>query len=121
MVRLTPAWQPLKAQEIKFFVGYEARTARFNSPAYWSPADGNQLITVGVGGDWVNLRSERSVSLQYGYPVGGEAVNSYSASAGLRYWLSERVALGTRLSHQRSARTGSYRATTAMVTLQGVW
>jgi len=121
LLKLTPAWQPLKVQEIKFFVGYEARTARFNSPAYWSPADGNHLVTVGVGGDWVKLRSERSFSLQYGYPVGGEAVNSYSASAGLRYWLSDRVALHTSLAHQRSARVGAYRATTGMVTIQGAW
>lgn len=51
----------------------------------------------------------------------GTMYDSYSASAGLRYWLSDWAALGTRLAHQRSVRIGAYRATTAMITIQGGW
>lgn len=120
-VQYTPTWQPLKIPQIKFFVGFEGRKARFNSPAYWSPEDGNYLGTIGVSGEWVDRRWERTILVQYGVPLGGEAENSYSASAGVRHWVSESLAVGLNLSAQKSQRTGAYRANTAMLSVQGLW
>jgi tetratricopeptide (TPR) repeat protein len=121
VIRFTPSWQPIRVQEIKVFAGFEGRKARFNSPAYWSPADGNYLLTAGISGEWVDPRLERSVSLQYGVPVGGEARSSYSVAGSIRHWINDRLSIGGRLSHQRSQRTGAYRASTAMITIQGLW
>lgn len=120
-LHFTPAWQPLKMHQIKFFAGFDGRKARFNSPAYWSPRDGSYLAIVGVGGEWIDRAWERTVQLQYGAPLGGEAENSYSASAGLKHWLNESLAVGVSFYAQKSQRTGAYRASTGILSIQGLW
>lgn len=120
-LQFTPAWQPIKVPEVKFFVGFEGRKARFNSPAYWSPRDGNYLGTIGVNANWQDTLWERGFLIQYGAPLGGEAVNSYSVSAGAKRWFNNNWAVGFNIATQRSQRTGSYRATSAMLSVEGLW
>lgn len=116
-----PAWQPIKIRQIKLFAGFEGRKARFNSPAYWSPVDGNYIGTVGISGEWIDRSWERTLLVQYGIPLGGEAENSYSANAGVKHWVSDTFAVGFNVYAQKSQRAGSYRANTAMLSVQGLW
>lgn len=119
--RYTPIWQPVKIQEVKFFVGAEGRKAKFNVPQYWSPADGNYLATVGVNAEWQDLVWEKSVLLQYGFPIGGEAENSYSVYARAKRWINNDWAIVFNVAHQKSQRTGAYRATSAAVSIEALW
>jgi tetratricopeptide (TPR) repeat protein len=116
-----PAWQPLNIQQVKIFAGFEGRKARFNSPLYWSPERGNYVGTIGFSGEWLDRSWERTILVQYGVPLGGEAENSYSANAGIKHWVNESLAIGFSLSAQKAQRTGAYRSNTAIFSVQGLW
>jgi hypothetical protein len=120
-IQYTPAWQPIKKPEVKLFVGFEGRKARFNSPAYWSPRDGNYIGTIGVNAEWLGLLWERTVLLQYGVPLGGEAETNYSAGVGIKRWIKDGWALAFNLSYQKAQRTGAYRASGATLSIQRLW
>jgi tetratricopeptide (TPR) repeat protein len=119
--RYKPTWQPVNILPVKFFAGFEGRKAVFNSPAYWSPRDGNYLGVIGVEAEWQDLKWEKGIVLAYGIPLGGEARTSTSAYGRLKRWINNDWAVVFTVGYQDSSRTGAYRATTANLSLEKLW
>jgi tetratricopeptide (TPR) repeat protein len=120
--KFKPTWQPLKKiPEVKFFVGFEGRKAAFNSPAYWSPKDGNYLGVIGVEAEWQDLKWERGILLGYGIPLGGEARTSTSAYGRAKRWIGNDWAVVFTVGYQESSRTGAYRSTSASFSIEKLW
>ncbi|MGV8899430.1 MAG: tetratricopeptide repeat protein [Burkholderiaceae bacterium] len=120
-MKFTPAWQPINIPEIKIFAGFEGRKARFNVPSYWSPKDGSYLGTIGVNAEWQDALWEKYILLQYGVPLGGEAQVSYSGNAGFKRWIGKNFAIVFNVAAQKSQRSGSYHASSAMIGVERLW
>lgn len=120
-LRLTSNLRPF-GSALKPFIGLETRKAMFNSPNYWSPQDGSGNLYMGLQGDWQTDAWSLFGSGQVGFPVYGDAGQSWSASAGAKRWLTRTLALSFNLWAMATTRDGSsYRAQSAFINLEKLW
>lgn len=120
-VTWTPSWRPLGAS-LKPFASIEARDARFNTPNYWSPADGHGTFNLGVQGDWESADWNLYAVGQAGRRAFGEAGESWSVAAGGRRWLDDEWQVGVNLWRMSSWRENSgYRANALTFNLEKLW
>jgi len=119
--RLTPNVRPF-GPAIKPFLGVETRSARFNSPNYWSPIDGSGSFYMGLQGDW-QLDDWMVYAIgQAGLGLYGDAGTSWSATGGLKRWVTHDVSMGFNLWAMSSTRNGaSYSSQSAFFTLEKLW
>lgn len=117
----TPAWRPL-GQHFKPYFGIESRAADFNTPNYWSPAQGSATLYGGVMAEWSAADWNLYASGQLGKRLSGEAGKSWSLSAGGKRWLARDISLNIGLWAMASMRDGSaYRAQSATVGVEKLW
>ena len=115
------AWRPL-GSHFKPFAGAETRTAKFNAPTYWAPAQGSGTIFAGLLGEWGEADWNVFGSVQLGAPMYGDAGNSWSVSAGGKRWLTNDMALGFNLWSMASWRdNAAYRSQAVNVSLEKLW
>lgn len=115
------AWRPL-GSHFKPFAGVETRTAKFNAPTYWSPAQGSGTIYAGLMGEWGQPDWSFFASAQLGVPMYGDAGNSWSVSAGGKKWLTSDIALGLNLWSMASWRdNATYRSQALNINLEKLW
>lgn len=115
------AWRPL-GSHFKPFAGIETRTAKFNAPTYWSPAQGSGTVYAGLIGEWGEADWNFFASAQLGAPMFGDAGNSWSLSAGGKRWLTNDIAIGANLWSMASWRdNATYRSQAINVNLEKLW
>lgn len=115
------AWRPI-GSHFKPFVGVETRGAKFNTPNYWSPAEGSGTLYAGVMSEWGGADWNLYASGQTGARLYGDAGASWSVSAGGKRWLSKDVALSMNLWSMASTRdNATYRAQSANIDLEKLW
>ncbi|WP_194723916.1 hypothetical protein [Noviherbaspirillum malthae] len=120
-LRFVPTWRPLGAR-VKPFVGIETRDARFNTPQYWSPANGFGTAYAGLLGEWGQADWTLFASAQAGTRLYGEAGRSWSWSTGGKRWLGPDIGIGFALWSMASRRDNAdYKARSANVTLEKLW
>jgi hypothetical protein len=120
-IRLTSNLRPF-GNAIKPFIGLETRKAMFFTPNYWSPQDGSGNLYMGLQGEWQTEDWSLYGSGQVGFPVYGDAGQSWSASAGMKRWITRTVALSFNLWAMATTRDGTaYRAQSAFVSLEKLW
>jgi hypothetical protein len=120
-LRLSPNWRPL-GSHFKPLLGIETRDAKFNTLNYWSPALGYGSMYVGLLGEWGGADWNLYASGQIGRPLYGEAGDSWSWTAGGKWWVISDVAVSLSLwglSNQRD--NANYRANTFLVGLEKLW
>lgn len=119
--RFTPSWQPL-GKNIKFFGGFETRSAKFASLSYWSPTEGYGSGYVGVSGEWGDSDWDINTSAQVGTRLYGEAGRNWGASLSAKRWISTDIALGMSLWAMASRRgTQEYSVRSANFTVEKLW
>ena len=120
-LNLSSSWRPI-GNNFKPFIGVETRGAKFNTPNYWSPAEGSGTLYAGVLGEWGSADWNFYASGQTGARLYGDAGASWSFSAGGKRWLSRDVALSMNLWSMASTRdNATYRAQSANVNLEKLW
>ena len=120
-LNLSSSWRPI-GNNFKPFVGIETRGTKFNTPNYWSPADGSGTLYAGLLGEWGSADWNFYASGQTGTRLYGDAGASWSFSAGGKRWLSKDVALSMNLWSMASTRdNATYRAQSANVNLEKLW
>ena len=120
-LNLSSAWRPI-GNNFKPFIGIETRGAQFNTPNYWSPAEGSGTLYAGLLGEWGSADWNFYASGQTGARLYGDAGASWSFSAGGKRWLSKDVALSMNLWSMASTRdNATYRAQSANVNLEKLW
>lgn len=117
----TSNWRPL-GKHIKPYIGAETRTGNFNTPNYWSPAEGYGSLYGGLMGEWDVSDLSLYSAVQLGAPLYGEAGNSWSFSAGSKHWLTHDIAFGLNLWAMASWRNNAtYKAQTFNISLEKIW
>ncbi len=122
-LRFVPAWRPL-GSHVKLFTGIETRDARKGAVAgsYWAPVDGFGSGYVGLQTDWGGADWSLYGSGQVGARLYGEAGNSWSLSAGGKWWLGSDFAVGLNMFGLGSRRDNAgYRAKAVNVNLEKLW
>ncbi len=122
-LRFVPAWRPL-GNHVKLFTGIETRDARKGAVAgsYWAPVDGFGSGYVGLQTDWGGADWSLYGSGQVGARLYGEAGNSWSLSAGGKWWLGSDFAVGLNMFGLGSRRDNAgYRAKAVNVNLEKLW
>ena len=120
-LNLSSSWRPI-GNNFKPFVGIETRGTKFNTPNYWSPAEGSGTLYAGLLGEWGSADWNFYASGQTGARLYGDAGASWSFSAGGKRWLSRDVALSMNLWSMASTRdNATYRAQSANVNLEKLW
>lgn len=119
--RLVSNLHPL-GPNIRPYVGFESRQADFNTPNYWSPAEGYGSVYGGLSGEWQAEEWNLYGNVQIGAPVYGEAGSSWMLSGGAKRWVTKDVALSSNIWGMRSMRSGTeYRAQSINLILEKVW
>ncbi len=117
----TSNWRPL-GKHVKPYIGAETRTSNFNTPSYWSPAEGYGSLYGGLMGEWDTSDWGLYSAVQLGAPLYGEAGNSWSFSAGSKHWLTQDIAFGMTLWAMASWRNNvTYKAQTFNISLEKIW
>ena len=120
-LQFSSAWRPL-GNNLKPFMGIEARSAKFSTSNYWSPIDGSGTLSAGLLGTWGAADWNLFASGQLGTRLYGDAGQSWSLSAGGMRWLSTDVAISLNLWAMASTRdNATYRAGSATVNLEKLW
>ncbi len=120
-LNLSSTWRPI-GKNFKPFIGIETRGTKFNTPNYWSPAEGSGTLYAGLMGEWGGADWNFYASGQSGARLYGDAGASWSFSAGGKRWLSKDVALSMSLWSMASTRdNATYRAQSANVNLEKLW
>jgi tetratricopeptide (TPR) repeat protein len=122
-LRFVPAWRPL-GSHVKLFTGIETRDARKGAVAgsYWAPVDGYGTGYVGLQADWGGADWSIYGAGQVGARLYGEAGNSWSLSAGGKWWLGSNYAVGLNMFGLGSRRDNAgYRAKAVNVNLEKLW
>jgi hypothetical protein len=120
-VNFTPAWRPL-GPHIKPLLGFETRGTTFATTRYWSPATGYGSAFVGAMGEWESRNWNAYASAQIGTRLYGEAGNSWSASAGGKYWLTEDWNISLRFWAMASQRDFlRYKSRSVYLTVEKLW
>ena len=120
-VNLASSWRPL-GRHFKPFVGVETRDAKFNSPNYWSPAQGYGTAYAGVLAEWDGPDWGFYSSAQAGTPLYGDAGKSWNVGVGGKRWVASDIAIGFSAGALSSKRDSSvYRAKSANVSLEKLW
>ena len=120
-VNLASSWRPL-GRHFKPFVGIETRDAKFNSPNYWSPAQGYGTAYAGVLAEWDGPDWGLYTSAQVGAPLYGDAGNSWNVMVGGKRWVSSDVAVGFSAGALASKRDRiEYKARSANISLEKLW
>ena len=120
-VNLTSSWRPL-GTHLKPFIGVETRDAKFNSPNYWSPAQGYGTAYAGVLAEWDGPDWNFYTSAQAGVPLYGEAGNSWNVMVGGKRWITPDMAVGLSAGALSSKRDSSqYKAKSVNLSLEKLW
>lgn len=120
-VNLTSSWRPL-GSHFKPFVGVETRDAKFNSPNYWSPAQGYGTAYAGVLAEWDGPEWNFYTSAQAGLPLYGDAGNSWNVLVGGKRWITPDVAVAFSAGALASKRDSSgYKSRSANMSLEKLW
>lgn len=120
-LQYNPNWRPF-GPALKPYVGVETRQAKFNTPNYWSPADGFGSLGVGITAEWVQQDWFFYTIAQVGTRLYGEAGSSWSASIGGQRWLSKDIAVTGNLWAMSSIRDQSrYKAHSLTLKLDKLW
>lgn len=120
-VNLMSSWRPL-GSHFKPFVGVETRDATFNSPNYWSPAQGYGTAYAGVLAEWDGPDWNFYTSAQAGLPLYGDAGNSWNVLVGGKRWVTPDIAVGFNAGVLSSRRdSAGYRAKSATVSVEKLW
>jgi hypothetical protein len=120
-LNFTPAWRPL-GQHFKPLLGFETRSMTFATTRYWSPATGYGSAFIGLMGEWESRDWNAYISAQVGARLYGEAGNSWSTSAGGKYWLTEDWNVSLRFWAMSSQRDFlRYKARSAHITVEKLW
>ncbi|WP_158598100.1 tetratricopeptide repeat protein [Noviherbaspirillum saxi] len=120
-LRLASNLRPL-GNNLKPFVGVEAREAKFNTPNYWSPEIGFGSFYAGLLGEWDAADWNLFVSGQAGTRIYGDAGDSWSVSAGGKRWLSNDIGVGFNLWSMASQRdNAAYRSKSFNINLEKLW
>ena len=120
-VNLTSSWRPL-GSHFKPFIGVETRDAKFNSPNYWSPAQGYGTAYAGVLAEWDGPDWNFYTSAQVGVPLYGDAGNSWNVVVGGKRWITPDMAVGFSAGALASKRDSTeYKAKSANVSLEKLW
>ncbi len=93
MLRYSPAVK-LFTPRLRPVLGVEYRKARFDTPDYWSPAQGYGVAFAGVEGEWSTERSSTTAALQRGWRIHGEAGPAWSASLSHTYKVNDDWSVG---------------------------
>lgn len=117
----TSNWRPL-GKYVKPYIGAETRATDFNTPSYWSPAEGYGSLYGGLMGEWDTSDWSLYTAAQLGAPLYGEAGNSWSFSAGGKHWLTHDLALSMNVWAMASWRdNATYKAQTFNLNLEKIW
>jgi hypothetical protein len=120
-VRYTPAWRPL-GSSLRPYVSIDTHDVGFNTPDYWSPAEGSGTLGVGASGDWGGKDLLVYASGQVGRRLYGEAGHSWSLGGGAQHWFNPEVALSFNLWTLSSRRDAArYRAYSGTLKLDVYW
>jgi hypothetical protein len=120
-VNFNSAWRPF-GSHFKPFVGIETRVAQYSTGNYWSPVDGSGTAYAGLLAEWGEADWSFSTSAQMGARLYGDAGQSWSISAGGKYWLASDVALNANLWSMSSLRdNAAYRAQSLNLNLEKIW
>ena len=120
-VNLASSWRPL-GSHFKPFMGIETRDAKFNSPNYWSPAQGYGTAYAGVLAEWDGPDWNFYTSAQAGAPLYGDAGNSWNVLVGGKRWVTSDIAVGFSAGMLSSKRDNAeYRAKSATVSVEKLW
>ena len=120
-LRLSSLWRPLGSHFMPL-LGVETRDAKFNTPSYWSPAQGFGSVYAGLLGEWGSEDWLFYASGQFGSRLYGEAGNSWSWTAGGKYWVLNDVAISLNLWGLSNIRDNApYRANTFSIGLEKLW
>jgi hypothetical protein len=120
-IQYVPLWQPFTTPDIKAFVGFEGHKARNYTPLYWSPVTGNYSLTVGISAEWMSTSWQNYINAQYGFPLGGEAMQSWSLSAGSKRQIGSDWAIGIDLSALSSQKDGAYKSNGITLQIEKLW
>lgn len=119
--QFTPSWRPL-GSHFKPFVGMETRDPRFNSPNYWSPAEGFGTAYAGILGEWGAADWSFFASGLRGKRLYGEAGTSWSLSAGGKRWIGDDMAVGLNLWSMASVRDrAAYKSKSMTMSVEKLW
>lgn len=114
-------WRPFGSR-YKPYIGIETRTARFNTPNYWSPDQGSGTAYTGLLGEWGAADWSLFASAQLGTRLYGDAGNGWSVSGGGKRWLTNDIAMSMNLWAMDSWRDNSkYKAQSLNVNLEKLW
>lgn len=104
--KFTPALN-LAGGVIKPYVFVDARNVRFNTPDYWSPAEGVGLYGLGTTLEWVHDDWHFILAGQYGQRWYGDAGKSWIGSASAQRWLTDRTSVTANWFGLSSIRDGA--------------
>ena len=120
-VNLSSSWRPL-GSHFKPFLGIETRDVKFNTPNYWSPAEGYGTAYAGVLAEWDGPDWNFYTSAQAGTPLYGEAGKSWNVLVGGKRWVTSDISIGLNAGMLSSKRDNSgYRAKSATVSVEKLW
>lgn len=85
--RFTPAWQPFPGHNMRWFLGLSSRLAKRNDPRYWSPVDDYYTLDLGYEAGWNARLYDFSFFVKRGFPLGGEARDSWGAGLAAKRWI----------------------------------
>lgn len=120
-LKFAPSWRPLGLW-FKPYASIDTRDVKFNTPNYWSPADGSGTLGLGATAEWASKDWYFVMAGQLGTRMYGEAGSSWSASVGAQRWLNRDTALTVNLWGMSSIRDQvRYKANTLSVKLDRLW
>lgn len=106
----------------KPYVFLDTREVRFNTPAYWSPADGVGLYGLGSTLEWIHDDWYLVLAGQYGKRWYGDAGTSWIGSASAKRWIDDTTALTVNWFGLSSFRDGArYRSKTITLKVDRLW
>jgi len=120
-LKFTPAWRPL-GLAFKPYIAVDTRDVRFNTPEYWSPADGSGSLGLGLTAEWSDKDWYLVLAGQAGTRLYGEAGTSWVGSAAAQRWIDKDTAVTVNLFGLSSIRDKTrYRSHSLSVKLDRLW
>ena len=120
-IKFAPSWRPLGVA-FKPYVSIDTRDVKFNTPNYWSPADGSGTLGLGLTAEWSDKDWYLVLAGQAGQRLYGEAGTSWVGSVSGQRWLNKDTAVTVNLFGLSSVRDNArYRSHSLSVKLDRLW